>query len=217
MQQFLIEALVVSLIGGAIVWCVFGLGAAWLVGFLPLNAHCLHPVPGDPGIRFHFAIGRFSDFCPHARRAIWIPSLRCTRSDAVTVNVFNARRAAALVPRYRVAVVALLSGCYSTASRGGKTPEDADAWDFQEPPPQPPRWKENGEEFRFALAHDLIGRRSGQPWHHRHRERLKQAERTSSSKGMPCCESSAHTGIRPDMPTATRERGISPNPPRRSA
>ena len=50
LQQFLTEALVVSLLGGAIGVAV-GLGAASVVGILPRHAGRLHPVPGAAGLR----------------------------------------------------------------------------------------------------------------------------------------------------------------------
>jgi macrolide transport system ATP-binding/permease protein len=80
LQQFLIEALVVSLIGGAIGVC-FGLGAAWLVGhFFPSTpvAYTLFPVLLAFGSAF--AIGLIFGFLP-ARKAAYLDPVVALQSE----------------------------------------------------------------------------------------------------------------------------------------
>jgi macrolide transport system ATP-binding/permease protein len=80
LQQFLIEALVVSLIGGAI-GVAFGLGAAWLVGhFFPSTpvAYTLFPVLLAFGSAF--AIGLIFGFLP-ARKAAYLDPVVALQSE----------------------------------------------------------------------------------------------------------------------------------------
>jgi macrolide transport system ATP-binding/permease protein len=80
LQQFLIEALVVSLIGGAI-GVAFGLGAAWLVGhFFPNTpvAYTLFPVLLAFGSAF--AIGLIFGFLP-ARKAAYLDPVVALQSE----------------------------------------------------------------------------------------------------------------------------------------
>ncbi len=80
LQQFLIEALVVSLIGGAI-GVAFGLGAAWVVGhFFPSTpvAYTLFPVLLAFGSAF--AIGLIFGFLP-ARKAAYLDPVVALQSE----------------------------------------------------------------------------------------------------------------------------------------
>jgi macrolide transport system ATP-binding/permease protein len=80
MQQFLIEALVVSLIGGAI-GVVIGLGSAWLVGhFFPATpiAYTMFPVLLAFGSTF--AIGLIFGFLP-ARKAAYLDPVVALQSE----------------------------------------------------------------------------------------------------------------------------------------
>jgi macrolide transport system ATP-binding/permease protein len=80
MQQFLIEALVVSLIGG-VIGVVFGMGAAWLVGhFFPSTPIAFTLFPVLLAFGSTFAIGLIFGFLP-ARKAAYLDPVVALQSE----------------------------------------------------------------------------------------------------------------------------------------